>query len=133
MNIFEYASRNKLIFASAVGFLTTEQLWDLPLTSSKSANLNDIAIACNTALQEATKTSFVPTANSNAKDAKEHLAKLDVVRHIISVKVDEASVRQASKAKAVRKTKLIETLDRKNNEAMDNLSREEILAEIEAL
>ena len=34
MNIFEYATRAKLRFASSRGDLTVEQLWDVPLRST---------------------------------------------------------------------------------------------------
>ena len=45
MNIFEMATRKKIRFNSPQGDLSTEDLWDLPLSSKVNgkANLDDIA------------------------------------------------------------------------------------------
>ena len=47
VNIFEQASRNKLRFDTNIkGVISTEDLWDLPLTSDTGrVNLDDIAKA----------------------------------------------------------------------------------------
>lgn len=45
-DIFEIASRRKYRFPSAIGELTVEQLWDLPLTDPKrGATLDNVAKA----------------------------------------------------------------------------------------
>ena len=52
-DIFERATRKKLRLSSAVGFISAEQLWDLPLLSGKnSANLDDVARAASAELNE---------------------------------------------------------------------------------
>lgn len=43
MSIFQQASRSKLRFATQLGNLSTEDLWDLPLTSVKGVSLKSIA------------------------------------------------------------------------------------------
>ena len=58
--MFEKATRRKLRFTSAAGLLSTEDLWDLPLTSATGkANLDDIAKALNRRLKDAEEVSFV--------------------------------------------------------------------------
>jgi hypothetical protein len=61
INIFEYASRNKIRFASPRGELSVEQLWDIPLRSKDDFNLNTIAQTANKAVKNATEESFVET------------------------------------------------------------------------
>ena len=46
-NLFEVAARKKYRFDSQKGLLSVEELWDLPLQSTKSVSLDSIAIALN--------------------------------------------------------------------------------------
>jgi hypothetical protein len=65
MNIFEYATRNRLRFASVRGELTVEQLWnDVPLRSRDDFNLNVVAKSANKALKDISEESFVETART---------------------------------------------------------------------
>ena len=57
--MFEQASRSKFRFNSSQGLLTTEDLWDLPLTSTRYANLNDIAKELNRTLKATAEEDFV--------------------------------------------------------------------------
>ena len=61
MNIFEQATRAKLRFSTPNGMVSTEDLWDLPLTSlnSKRANLDDIARTLDAELKSTASVSFV--------------------------------------------------------------------------
>jgi len=60
MSLFETASKNKLRFSSIKGNLTTEDLWDLPLTSkSGRICLDNIAKQLYKELKDSTEESFV--------------------------------------------------------------------------
>ena len=56
--MFEQAARMKLRFDTPRGALSAEDLWDLPLTSTRGLSLNDIAITLHHALKHDT-VSFV--------------------------------------------------------------------------
>ena len=96
-NLFEKASRQKLRFASQRGDLTVEQLWDLPLTSANAASLDSIAVGLDTELRNTAPRSFVNSASTG--NALLEL-KLDIVKHIIEVRVEENTRKLAKQAEA---------------------------------
>lgn len=124
-NLFEVASRLKLRFASNVGQLSVEDLWELPLTSASKANLDSIAIELNRQLQ-GTEESFVSTGKKNAVLE----LKFEVVKHIIGVRVAENQAKVDERAKAARREQLTELIALKKNEGLQALSIEELEAEL---
>jgi hypothetical protein len=133
VNIFEQASRLRpvLRFETNRGQITTEDLWDLPLTSAKNPNLDDIARTLNKKLKETGDTvSFVE--NTAKADERTQVA-FDVVLHVIGVKKDEAAARATETAKADEKRKLLELLAEKQEGKLKDLSEDEIKARIAAL
>lgn len=131
MNIFENATRKNFQFASAVGNLNVIQLWDLPLTSTRSANLNDIAKGINTQLKAEEEESFVTVSRNTKKVELE--AKLEIVKHIIAVKLQENASRVDAAEKAKRREQLLELIARKKDQELESRSIEEIEAELKAL
>lgn len=128
--MFEKATRNKFRFQSIQGQLSVEMLWDLPLTSRTGMDLDTVAKAVNQDLKDSQAESFVKkvtTANSI------HADKLEIVKHIIKVKMDEKDAAKEQRAKKASKEKLLEILERKQYEDLENMSVEEIKARIEAL
>lgn len=104
-NIFEYASRNKIRFASARGELTVEQLWDVPLRSSDGFNLNVVAKATNELVKATNEENFVETTRTPAHARVE--TAFEVVKHIIDVKLaDEAAAKKRADNKIERETLL---------------------------
>src|SRR5580704_13803311 len=92
-NIFEYATRNKLRFASARGELTLEQLWDVPLRSSDALNLDAVAKAANKAWKDLSEESFVDTAKTTAHVRLE--IALEIVKYVIDAKLaDERAAKK---------------------------------------
>ena len=130
MSIFERASRAKLRFESPVGDLTTEQLWDLPLTSVKSErpNLDAIARAVNRELKSIEEGSFVELKPDPRKSALE--LKLDVAKRVIEVKLADKAAAEAAAANAERKRKLLAALASKEEAELVGMTREQIEAEI---
>jgi hypothetical protein len=104
VNVFEYATRYKLRFETSAGNLTVEQLWELPLTSGRpgKANLDEIAIELNEALEKSKGKSFV----KNVKKDETLQKKFDVVKHIIDTKVAENEAKLAENNKQAQREKL---------------------------
>jgi hypothetical protein len=130
-NLFAYATRNKLRFASARGELTAEQLWDVPLRSKDDFNLNAVAQAASKALKGAAEESFVETAKTPAHVRLE--TTLEVVKHVIDAKLsDEATAKRRADNKA-KKEKLLTILAEKQDGKLSALSEKELQRQIAAL
>lgn len=125
MSIFEKASKAKLRFATNKGLLTTEDLWDLSLES-----LDTIAIAADKALETAGKKSFIGKKNT------ENIVltlQLDVLKHIIEVKLTEKEAKAARAVKSAKVAQLKEIIGRKSLTDLENKSTDDLLKELETL
>lgn len=132
MTIFEQAARDKLRFASSVGDLTTEQLWDLPLTAKgERPDLDRIARATHAELKDIAEGSFVDLTPDPRKDALE--LKLEILKHVIAAKLAEREAAKKSAENAERKRRLLSSLAAKEEQTLLGMSREEIEAEIAKL
>lgn len=133
-NMFEYATRNKLRFDSQIGVLAVEDLWDLPLTDSrKAATLDNIAKEINRDLKEETEESFVVKSTNRRKKTLE--VKLDIVKHIIGVKMAEAEASKRRVENKKERERLLEILAQKEDESLKSQSVDDIrkrLAELDA-
>jgi len=130
-NIFEYATRNNLRFASTRGELSTETLWGVPLRSGDGFNLDAIARAASKALKDATEESFVSTTRTPAHTRLEMT--LEVVKRVIEVKLtDEAAAKKRADNK-VEKEKLLKILAEKQDGKLSDLSEKELQRRISAL
>ena len=131
MNIFEQATRRAIRFESAKGDLSVEQLWDLPLQSRNQFDLDTVAKTVNRQLNAVTEESFVSVRENPAKETLS--LKLELVKHIISVKLQEAEEARNRANKASEKEKLLRLLDEKQNEALRALTPEELQERLKAL
>ena len=131
MNIFEQATRRAIRFESAKGDLSVEQLWDLPLQSRNQFDLDTVAKTVNRQLNAVTEESFVSVRENPAKETLS--LKLEIVKHIISVKLQEAEEARNRANKASEKEKLLRLLDEKQNEALRALTPEELQERLKAL
>ena len=131
MNIFEQATRRAIRFESANGDLSVEQLWELPLQSRNQFDLDTVAKTVNRQLNAVTEESFVSVRENPAKETLS--LKLEIVKHIISVKLQEAEEARNRANKASEKEKLLRLLDEKQNEALRALTPEEIQERLKAL
>jgi hypothetical protein len=129
--MFEKAARTKLRFPSTRGELSAEQLWDLPLTSRSGFDLDTIAREINQNLKASTEDSFVTVRVNPMKDRFE--LSLDILKHIIQVKLDEIAEAARISARRAEKSRLVEILDQKKDQALLNLTPEEIQQRIAAL
>ena len=131
MTIFETATREKFRYPSTKGLLTTEQLWELPLTAKSGFSLDDVAKAVNAELKAIDTESFVATETNPAKATLE--TKLEVVKHVIAVRLAEDQAAKAAAAKKLEKEKLLAVLGRKQDAVLENLTEAELLARINNL
>ena len=129
--LFEQASRLKLRFASPQGVLSTEDLWDLPLTSRAGrANLDDIARTYSRELKTQGEESFV--TKPARKDKMLELG-FEIVKRVIEVRLAENKATKEAADKAAKKAKLQELLAKKQDDNLGEMSEEELLAEIKKL
>jgi hypothetical protein len=131
INIFEYAARKKLRFESTRGILTAEQLWDVPLRSSDGFNLDAIAKVINRSLKITTEESFVSEAKSPAQTQFERM--LELVKRVISVKLEEELEAKKRVEKKAEKEKLLQILAEKQAGKLSELSEKELQKRIAAL
>lgn len=129
-NLFELATRKALRFDSSKGKLTVEDLWNLPLESDRSVSLDSVAIACNRELKNLAEESFVKTRTTRNTEAQ---MKLDIVKHIIAVRMEENTIARQAVEKKQRKEKIMRILESKQNAQLENLSTEELEKMLEEL
>lgn len=130
-NIFEYATRSKLRFASMRGELTVEQLWDVPLRSRDDFNLNTVAKAANKALKEVSEESFVETTKTEAHTRLEMA--MEVVKFVIDTKRAEEETAKKRAENKLEKEKLLGILAEKQAGKLSELSEKELQKRIAAL
>lgn len=134
MNIFEQASKLKLRFASGtVGNITTEQLWDIPLTSKRATqiDLDQLAKEAHREVKETSEESFVKP-KTNAKNVEAEL-RLEILKHVISVKLADADKKAKSLANYQEKQRLLAVLDRKNDQELEGMTKAQIEQKIAEL
>jgi hypothetical protein len=130
-DIFEKASRACVRFPSPVGDLTTEQLWALPLTSSRGPNLDQIARTISRELKSLDEESFV-TLKPDPRKADLEL-RLDILKRVIEVRMAEKAAAEKRAENAERKRKLLAALASKEEADLAGMSKEQIEAEIASL
>ena len=136
MSVFETATRKKYRFQSVKGDITTEQLWDVPLSSNDSFDLENIGQTILAGLSLGTTNSLVKINPDPKKAAKlaELEGKLEVVKHVIAVKVAELEAAKKKAADRAERNKLLDALARKEDAELEGMSQDQIrkrLAELD--
>lgn len=116
-NIFEYATRNKVRF-SFRGMISVEDLWDLSLI-----NLDSIYKELNKQLKQSEEESLL-----NIKIQKDELlnVQIEIVKHIVSVKLEEKEAREKASAKKAQRQKIMSIMTAKQDEALENSSIDDL-------
>jgi hypothetical protein len=130
--MFEKATRLKLRFESTKGLLSVEDLWDLPLQTTRSgaASLDSVAIGLNRQIKEATTVSFVDET-TRAND--ELQLKFDVVKHIIEVRKAENAAAALKRERETTKQRILEIIAKKQDQSLENASIEELQQKLASL
>jgi hypothetical protein len=118
-NIFEYATREKLRFPFK-GEISVEDLWDLSLT-----NLDKVYKSLNAQAKQNNEASLISSSVKTAEESRID-AKIEIVRYIFAVKDNEAKARRQEVEKAEKKQKIMSIIARKQDEALESMSAEDL-------
>jgi hypothetical protein len=131
-DMFERASRAKLRFASVPatknspsGFLSVEDLWDIRLT-----DLDAIFKSLKKDIGYEQEESLLSPSGTPDPVA---LLKVNLIKHIAEVRLREAEAVKLAKERKMKKQKLMEILERKENQEVEGKSADEIRAMINEL
>lgn len=126
-NLFAVSTRKKYRFPSVVGELTTEDLWNLPLKSTRSnrADLQGVAGTLHSAIKTEGEVNFVDdTSPANTV----LIQKLDIVKFIIATKKNENSSKVNAALNKQHNEKVDAIIERKKTSQMEEMSVEELEA-----
>lgn len=115
--MFEKAAREKIRF-NYKGSLSVEDLWDLGLQE-----LDSIFKDLNSKLKVTKEESLL-----NTKSAEDKLLalKIDLIKHIVGVKLKEAEEKKNAKEKKEKRQKLLEIISKKQDDDLQNKSIDEL-------
>lgn len=122
--MFERALRRKLRF-NHKGLISTEDLWDLSIT-----DLDAIYKTLNAKVKASQEESLLATKTTAEEDLT---LSLDIVKHIVSVKLADKAAKETSAAKKVQRDRIREVLANKQDEALLAKTPEELAAMLEEL
>ena len=125
--MFEYAVKNKLRFPYK-GQISAEDLYDLTRTALDGVYKTLIAQRKTEENEESLMTSVTKTKEQEDLDAK-----IAIVKYVFGVKTQEALARQEEKDRKDKKQKLMAIKAEKEDEAIRNMSAEEIQKMIDEL
>lgn len=131
INLFMIASREAFRYPSVRGELTVEQLWQLPLLAKDSFDLNTVAKDINTLVKASADESFVQQRPNPA--AEKFKTMLELVKEIISIRIEERDSAERAAAKATQRRKLLAILERRQETELESLSVEQINERLAAL
>ena len=124
-SLFILASRKKFRFAFVRGSVNSEDLWDLNLL-----DLDKIAVALDAEIQKAGGKTFIAKRTASTTELNQ---KLEIVKHVIQTKQDEADAAKDRREKEAKRATLTGLLERKQIEKLEGMTEEEIKKQLEAL
>ena len=123
-NIFEVAARCKYRFPYR-GNISVEDLWDLPVKA-----LDGVFKTLNAEVKQSQEESLL----EDKSPEDEVLAnKIAIIRHIVAVKQEEAAALKDLREKSAKKQKILELMEKKDNEALEQMSKEDLQKMLENL
>ncbi len=117
MNIFEFASKNKVRF-NFMGSIYTEDLWDLSLE-----NLDDIYKKLNAKVKQSDEESLL---GKKSVEDNELEVKIEIVKHIVAFKLEEREKAINAKNNKLQKEKIKEIMKRKQDASLEGLTEAEL-------
>lgn len=124
-NIFEYAVRNKVRFPYK-GVVSVEDLWDLSV-----AELDKVFKALNSQRKQSQEESLL---NTKSKEDEVVDIQIEIVKHIVSVKLAEKEAREKASENRAKKQKIMAIMAARDEKALENASDEDLqkmLAELD--
>lgn len=117
--MFEIATRSKMRFPHK-GYISVEDLWDLNVTA-----LDSVFKVLNSQVKQVNEESLLAT---KSKEDEMLTTQIEIVKYIVSVKLTEAEVKSQEKAMREQKQKILSILADKQDEALQNMSVEDLQA-----
>lgn len=115
--LFINATRNNYQFPFR-GMINVIDLWDLSLT-----NLDSVFKTLNA---EAKKSEEESLLNTKSKEDEEISNKIEIVKYIVGVKLDEKKKREDAKKNAEMRQRLLEIKAKRQDAALENMSDEDL-------
>ena len=131
MDIYKQACANKVRFKTTNGLISTEDLFDLPLTSKNGMNLDVVAKTVYEALKSEESVSFVEKSSNPRKESLE-LA-MEIVKDVIRIKQEEAAAKADLASKAAKRDQLLRALSTKQEQELANMPVEKLQEELNKL
>jgi hypothetical protein len=132
--MFEKAARLKIRFDTSLGYLSVEDVWDLPLLSRAgrggSVCLDELAKALNRELKASDTDSFVL---KRTEPNKELTLKFDIVKHIIKVRLHEEEMAQNARKAKEHKAMIMSIISEKETESLKGKSLEDLRSLLDSL
>lgn len=116
-NMFEVATREKMRFPFK-GMISVEDLWDLSVQ-----NLDKVFKTLNSQRKEAQEESLLNTKSSEDERLE---TQIEIVKYIVNVKLEERAARVKDAENKEKKQKIMALMAKKDDEAMENMSKEEL-------
>lgn len=116
-NIFEIATRTKMRFPFK-GMISVEDLWDLSVQ-----NLDKVFKTLNSQRKEAQEESLLHEKSSADKVLD---TQIEIVKYIVNVKLEEQAARIEANKNKEKRQKIMALMAKKDDEALENMSREEL-------
>ena len=116
-NMFEVATRTKMRFPFK-GMISVEDLWDLSVQ-----NLDKVFKALNSQRKEAQEESLLNVKSSEDEVLDTQIA---IVKYIVGVKLEEQAARVKAAENKEKKQKIMALMAKKDDEEMENMSREQL-------
>lgn len=123
-NVFEMATRNKFRFEFR-GLISVEDLWDLKLEQ-----LDEVYKTLTTDMKKANEESLLKI---KTKDQKEVELKIKIVKYIVELRLAEIENRNKEKKKKEQKQYILELINKKENQELENKSIEELKSMVNSL
>ena len=116
-NMFEVATRTKMRFPFK-GMISVEDLWDLSVQ-----NLDKVFKTLNSQRKEAQEESLL-----NVKSSEDEVldTQIEIVKYIVGVKLEEQVARVKAAENKEKKQKIMALMAKKDDEAMENMSKEDL-------
>ena len=131
-NIFAEATRKKVRFTTNVGNISVEDLWDLPLNTTKKDGI-DLDSVSQIVLDEQEGSKRKSLINPRSEKNSLIDLKIEILTHIIDVKTQEKEAKELEAVNKEKLEKLKAIREKKQDQSLENLSLEDIDKEIAAL
>lgn len=116
-NLFEVATKNKFRFPYR-GMITTEDLWNLPVTE-----LDLVFKALNSEMKKSKEESLLDMKSKEDKILED---KIEIVKYIVSVKLQDAENRKKVRENKEKKERILQIMADRQDKAMLEASDEDL-------